>query len=209
LNLEAILMTIQAIIWDLGGVLLRTEDRQPRAQLARELNLTYADIDRLVFNSPSARQASRGEITASQHWQNLCEICSWPEDRLPELQARFWGGDRLDPELIEFIRSLKPTYTTALLSNNWSDLRQALTTQWQIADAFDEIIISAEVGLVKPDPRIFRLTAAKLGVTPEQALFVDDFIENVQAAQAEGWQAVHFQNSQQAMAEIKALLVQK
>lgn len=202
-------MTIQTIIWDLGGVLLRTEDRQPRAQLAREFKLTYADIDRLVFNSPSARQASRGEITASQHWQNLCEICSWPEDRLPELQARFWGGDRLDPELIEFIRSLKPTYTTALLSNNWSDLRQALTTQWQIADAFDEIIISAEVGLVKPDPRIFRLTAAKLGVTPEQALFVDDFIENVQAAQAEGWQAVHFQNSQQAMAEIKALLVQK
>jgi epoxide hydrolase-like predicted phosphatase len=209
LNLEAIIMTIQTIIWDLGGVLLRTEDRQPRAQLAREFKLTYADIDRLVFNSPSARQASRGEITASQHWQNLCEICSWPEDRLPELQARFWGGDRLDPELIEFIRSLKPTYTTALLSNNWSDLRQALTTQWQIADAFDEIIISAEVGLVKPDPRIFRLTAAKLGVTPEQALFVDDFIENVQAAQAEGWQAVHFQNSQQAMAEIKALLVQK
>jgi epoxide hydrolase-like predicted phosphatase len=209
LNLEAIIMTIQTIIWDLGGVLLRTEDRQPRAQLAREFKLTYADIDRLVFNSPSARQASRGEITASQHWQNLCEICSWPEDRLPELQARFWGGDRLDPELIEFIRSLKPTYTTALLSNNWSDLRQALTTQWQIADAFDEIIISAEVGLVKPDPRIFRLTAAKLGVTPEQALFVDDFIENVQAAQAEGWQAVHFQNSQQVMAEIKALLVQK
>jgi glucose-1-phosphatase len=201
-------MTLQAIIWDLGGVLLRTEDQQPRAQLARELNLTYAEIDRLVFNSPSARQASRGEISASQHWQYLCEIWSWPEDRLSELQARFWGGDRLDLGLVEFIRSIKQTYTTALLSNNWSDLRQALTTQWQIDDAFDEIVISAEVGLVKPDPRIYRLTEEKLGILPEQALFVDDFIENIQAALTKGWKTVHFQNSQQAMAEVKALLAQ-
>lgn len=201
-------MTLQAIIWDLGGVLLRTEDQQPRAQLARELNLTYAEIDQLVFNSPSARQASRGEISARQHWQNLCEIWSWPEDRLSELQARFWGGDRLDLELVEFIRSFEPRYTTALLSNNWSDLRQAITTQWQIDDAFDEIVISAEVGLVKPDPRIYRLTEEKLGILPEQALFVDDFIENIQAALARGWKSVHFQNSQQAMAEVKALLAQ-
>lgn len=202
-------MTIQAILWDLGGVLLRTEDREPRARLARELGLTYDELDRQVFNSPSARQASRGEITASQHWQNMCLKLSWPQDRLPELQARFWGGDRLDLELLDFIRLLKRNYTIALLSNNWSDLRQALTSQWVIAGDFDEIVISAEVGLVKPEPEIYRLTEEKLGSLPAQMLFIDDFIENVQSAQAEGWQAVHFQNSQQAIAEVNALLARR
>lgn len=199
-------MKIQAIIWDLGGVLLRTEDKNPRSELARELNMTYAEIDNLVFNSPSARQASKGEIAASQHWQNVGAALDWPEERLPELQARFWGGDRLDFEQVDFIRSLKRTYTTALLSNNWSDLRQALIDHWQIADIFDEIIISAEVGLVKPDHQIYELTQEKLGLMPEQIVFIDDFIENVRAAQEQGWQAVHFKVSQQAIAAVNELL---
>lgn len=201
-------MSVQALVWDLGGVLLRTEDRQPRTRLARELNLSYDEIDRLVFNSQSARQASLGEISADQHWQNLSRELCWPEEKLQELQDRFWGGDRLDRALIDFIDSLKPAYVIALLSNNWSNLRQALVTRWQIADVFDEIIISAEVGLIKPEPSIYELTQAKLGVQPAQILFVDDFIENIRAARAAGWQAVHFQNSQQALAEVKALLGQ-
>ncbi len=201
-------MTLQAIIWDLGGVLLRTDDRQPRAELAQELNLSYEALDQLVFNSPSARQASRGEISAAEHWRNVCRLLSWPEDRIQELQSRFWGGDRLDQDLIDVVRSLKQDYQTALLSNNWSDLRQALVEQWRIADIFDEMIISAEVGLVKPDQRIYQLTQGKLGVPPELILFIDDFIENVQAARAAGWQAIQFRNSQQLMTDVNSLLTE-
>jgi len=197
-------MGIKAIVWDLGGVLLRTEDRLPRSDLAKELDLTYDEIDQLVFSSPSARQASRGEITAAEHWHNVCGLLAWPEERVYELQNRFWGGDRLDEALLELNRSLKPDFTLALLSNNWSDLRPALKGEWQIADLFDEIIISAEVGLVKPDPRIYQLTQASLEIAPEEILFIDDFIENVDAARAQGWQAIHFRNSRQAFEDINA-----
>jgi epoxide hydrolase-like predicted phosphatase len=200
------MMTIEAIIWDLGGVLLRTNDRKPRTGLAEELKLSYEELDRLVFNSPSARQASRGEITAAEHWQNMCKLLSWPEKRVQELQDRFWGGDGLDETLIEFIQSLKPSYTLALLSNNWSDLRLALVNEWQIAELFKEIIISAEVGLVKPDARIYQLTQEKLGIAPKRILLIDDFIENVQAAREAGWQAIQFHNSRQVMAEMQAIL---
>lgn len=199
-------MRIKAIVWDLGGVLLRTEDRHSRADLAKDLNLSYEELDRLVFNSPSARQASRGEIAAAEHWQNVCKLLSWPEERVQDLQDRFWGGDSLDEDLIAWIRTLKPDYVTALLSNNWSDLRPALADQWQIADLFAEIVISAEVGLTKPDEGIYRLTQAKLGLPPEHILFIDDFMENVQAAREAGWQAIQFQSSQQTIAAIKALL---
>ena len=200
------MMTIETIIWDLGGVLLRTDERQPRTSLAKELKLSYEELDRLVFNSPSAHQASRGEITAAEHWKNMCKLLSWPEEKVQELQDRFWGGDGLDEALIEFIQSLKPSYTLALLSNNWSDLRPALVNEWQIADLFKEIIISAEVGLVKPDARIYQLTQEKLGIAPKHILLIDDFIENVQAAWEAGWQAIQFHNSRQVMAEMQAIL---
>ena len=199
-------MSIRAITWDLGGVLLRTEDRQPRTRLAEELNLSYDEIDRIVFGSPSARQASLGEITADQHWRNVCKMLSWPESRLQELQERFWGGDRLDLALIAFIQSLEPRYRMALLSNNWSDLHQALVDQWHIAGLFEVIVISAEIGLAKPEARIYQETQARLGLQPEQIIFVDDFPENVRTASELGWQAVPFKNSQQAIAEIQRLI---
>ena len=68
---------------------------------------------------------------------------------------------------------------------------------------FDVTIFSAEVGLVKPDARIYRLTLEKLGVEPEEAVFVDDFIENVEGAQAVGMKAIHFKSSQQAQQALK------
>ena len=100
-------MIVQAIVWDLGGVLVRTEDRQPRTHLAEELSLSYDGLDRLVFNSPSARQASRGEISAGQHWLNVSQQLSWPVEKIQELQDRFWGGDRLDHTLVNFMPRLE------------------------------------------------------------------------------------------------------
>jgi HAD superfamily hydrolase (TIGR01509 family) len=56
----------------------------------------------------------------------------------------------------------------------------------------DDILISAEVGLAKPDPRIYRLAAERLGVRPDEAVFVDDFAANVEGARAVGMRAIHF-----------------
>ena len=109
-------------------------------------------------------------------------------------------------QLVEYIRRLKPAFKTGLLSNNWPNLRHLIEDRWQIADAFDELVISAEVGLKKPESPIYELTLQRLGVLPEQAIFVDDFIENIHAAQQLSWQAVHFQPPDQALAEIHALL---
>jgi len=56
------------VIWDLGGVLLRTEDWQPRQQLADSLKINRRDLEWLVFDSPSALKGQLGEISADQHW---------------------------------------------------------------------------------------------------------------------------------------------
>jgi epoxide hydrolase-like predicted phosphatase len=197
---------IKAVIWDLGGVLVRTVDRTPRTELAEQLGMTYTELDQAVFNSPSAKQATLGLISADQHWIQVCQDLNWPVENLSEFQRLFWGGDRLDEGLVDYIRRLKPAFKTGLLSNNWSNLRHLVETRWQIGDAFDRLVISAELGLIKPEPPIYRFTLDQLDVRPDEAIFVDDFIENIEAARKLGWQTVHFQSPTQALTELNAIL---
>jgi HAD superfamily hydrolase (TIGR01509 family) len=199
-------MEICAVIFDLGGVLLRTEDRQPRAAFASRLGLTYAELDDFVFNGPTALQAAVGAIPEEQHWEALCTGLNLPLETLPDFQTAFWGGDRLDQNLVELIRSLRPRYRTALLSNAWSNLRLWLNRYWPVLDVFDEVVISAEVGLAKPDPRIYQLVVDRLGVASAEAVFLDDFLQNVEAARKAGLHAIQFMSSEQARADLEKLL---
>ncbi len=199
-------MPIKAVIFDLGGVLVRTEDRGPRMQLAARLGKTYAELGMLVFDSGSSQQAQLGEITSAQHWEQVRKVLNISPTELLEVRGKFWEGDSLDGNLVDYLRGLRPRYKTALLSNAWDDLRQYIEEDWQIEDAFDQMIISAEVGLAKPDARIYQLAISKVGVDPAEAVFVDDFPENVIGAREVGLQAIHFIDPDQALADLQQLL---
>ena len=198
--------TIRAVIFDLGGVLVRTEDRAPRDRLAARLGMTYDELSSLIFESPSSKQASLGQIGVSQHLESVRANLGLSLEAFQAAYEEFWAGDALDTSLMDFLRSLRPRYQTALLSNAWDDLRGVLDREWNILDAFDQVIISAEVGLVKPDERIFRLALERLGVTPGEAVFVDDFTHNVEAARLAGLHAIHFRSADQVRAEVEQLL---
>ncbi len=194
---------ITTVIFDLGGVLLRTEDREPRTKLAERLGMTYQELEGQVYGS---REAMRGEISAEEHKQAVLKKLGLPEEKFKEFGDEFWGGDRMDGKLVEFIRDLRGDYTTALLSNAWDDLRAMLVKHWKIADAFDYIFISAEMGLAKPDPRIYQAVTAELQKDAPEILFVDDFIDNVKAARETGWNAIHFRSREGALAELAEYL---
>ena len=197
---------IRAIIFDVGGVIVRTEDRAPREQLAIRLGITRDELNRLVFESEGAQLATVGKITTEAHWQLTRQTLNISEEAFEPLPEEFFGGDIIDMELINYIRGLRDHYQTALLSNAWDNLRQALETRWKIADAFDVIIISAEVGLAKPDPRIYQLTLERLGVAADEAIFVDDFERNIEAANKIGIHGVLFRTVEQAREEIEQII---
>ncbi len=199
-------MRIQAVIWDLGGVLVRTEDQAPRAALAESLGVSLQELVHLVFDSEMGLRAQRGEIDPVELWAWMADTLGVPPADLPAVQAGFWAGDRLDRELVDLIRGLQGRYTTALLSNAWRDLRPALKEQWEIDDAFDHIVISAEEGVLKPDPRIYQRVMARIGVNPEEAVFIDDFARNIAGAVAVGLHGILFQDPDQARSELQALL---
>jgi epoxide hydrolase-like predicted phosphatase len=196
----------QAVIFDFGGVLMRTEDRGPRTKLARSLGRTYTELEELVFNGPTGLPASLGELSAEQHWSSVAKTLQITETQIPSFQDKFWGGDRMDSQLVDYIRGLKGHYRTALLSNAWTDLRSYLEKRWKIADAFDLMVISAEIGLAKPDQRIYRLVLERLQVPAQAAIFLDDVFENVEAARSVGLTGIHFRSADQARAELEQIL---
>jgi len=159
-----------------------------------------------VFNSDSANIATVGKITDQKHWQDVFNTLKVPDDKHKEFEDAFWGGDRVDQTLIQFLRELRPGRKTGLLSNAWSNARAMLTDKYKCMDAFDVSVFSFEVGMAKPDPAIYYLILDKMEVQPQEAIFVDDFPENIRAAADLGIHAIQFKGAEQALADIRKLL---
>ena len=199
-------MNIRAVFWDLGGVLVRTEDHTTRENLAIRLGMSRTELENLVFAGDSGNRAQLGEINAKQHWQNLGSNIGLSIEEMVVFQRDFWSGDRLDTTLIEYIRALQTRHKIGLISNAFSDLRHMITNVWNIEDAFDDMTISSEVGIMKPDPRIFQMALERLDVHPQESIFIDDFPHNVDGAQNINMRAIHFQTRDQTLSELENFL---
>ncbi len=199
-------MNIRAVFWDLGGVLVRTEDHTTRENLAIRLGMSRTELENLVFAGDSGNRAQLGETNAEQHWQSLSSNLGLSIEEMIVFQRDFWGGDRLDTALIEYIRALHTRHKIGLISNAFSDLRHIITNVWNIEDTFDDMTISSEVGIMKPDPRIFQMALERLDVHPQESIFIDDFPHNVDGARNINMQAIHFQTRDQTLSELENLL---
>ena len=198
-------MSIQAVLFDLGGVILRTDYQAPREHLAERLGLSYEELAHLVFESESAQRACLGHLTAQQHWEVVCARLRQPVSEAAHLRDEFFAGDVLDFQLLDLIRSLRPARRTALVSNAWLDLREYIRKN-RFEDAFDTVVISAEVGLVKPDHAIYELALGQLGVSPGRAVMVDDATANVAGAIDLGMRGILFRDTAHAVQDLDALL---
>jgi epoxide hydrolase-like predicted phosphatase len=132
----------------------------------------------------------------------LAEQLGVPISRLDE----YWSADDVNWALLAFIKGLHPHYKVGLLSNAWDDLRRTMHERWNMAVLFDDLVISAEVSFAKPDPRIYRLALERLHVQPEEAVFVDDMLVNVEAARQQGLSAIQFLDTQQTLADLRSIL---
>ena len=198
---------IRAIFFDFGGVLMRTEYQAPRQYLAERLNMEYDDLVRLVFDSEISRQAAVGAVTVDQHWDAVMKKLNRPASEARIIRDEFFGGDVLDRTLINLIRSLRTSgkYKTGLISNAWNDLRGYIEKE-KFDDVFDTMIISAEVGVMKPEAKIFKLALDQLKVPAKDAMFVDDFIENIEGCEKVGMKGLLFLDAETDIEKLKALL---
>ena len=198
-------MSIKALIWDLEGVLLVSDDRKIEAMVARNLGVSEEVIGNF-FHSDFNNRVDLGEFTQEEFWLKLLDHLGMPKDRLSGINDFFYRDLYIDQDMLERIKDYRKRYKSAMLSNYSDVLRPMLESCWRVDGAFDEIIISWEVKLIKPDPRIFDLTLQRLGVKKDEAVLIDDRIVNIQGAQKYGLHTVHFQTREQALADLEELL---
>ena len=195
-------MGIRAVIFDFGGVLVRTEDAGGRRKWEQRLGLPLGEMERLVFGSELTGRSMVGGATQTDIWRNVGARFGLDDETLLQMRRDFWSGDRVDGELVRFLRGLRPRYKTAILSNAWPGARQMFVEHFGLGEAVDDFIISSEEGIAKPDARMYLVALQRLGVQPPEAIFVDDFVENVEGAQAAGMVGILFRNTAQAIADV-------
>jgi len=198
-------MSIRAVFFDLGGVIVRTEFQAPRQRLAERLGMEYDDLVKIVFDSDSGYKATMGEISSDEHWASVIQRLKRPASELSAIRAEFFAGDIVDRALLDYLRSLRGKYKTGLISNAWGDLRDFIVKE-KFDDAFDRMIISAEVGAAKPEAKIFQIALEQFGVRPNEAVFVDDFLINIEGCEKVGLKGIHFKDPESALQQLKKLL---
>lgn len=198
-------MVTKAIIFDFGGVLLRTQNHQGRRKWEEKLGLEEWGLEVVVFGSEMGTKAQMGEISYEDLWAWIGRRFNLSPQELKDLHRDFWVGDELDSDLVDYIRWLKRDYQIAMISNASDNLRQNLRNRYGITDVFDLIVCSAEEHVMKPHKEIYLRTLERLDCEPAEAVFVDDSEPNIQAARKLGMFAVHFRPSTDLSSEFMKL----
>jgi len=182
---------IRAVIFDVGGVLVRTFDQGGRRVWEERLGLSPGEAEAIVLNSEMGHRAQRGEITTAELWAWAGQRLGLDEAELTTFRADFWRGDGVDPTLRDLIRRLHHNHETAIISNATDALLESLES-YGLLEEFDLVVCSSHEGIPKPDPAIYEITLARLGRAAEECVFIDDAPVNVAAAEAVGIHAIRF-----------------
>jgi epoxide hydrolase-like predicted phosphatase len=183
---------IKTLIFDVGGVLVRSGERSARRKWERRLGLNEWDSEEIIFNSDMGIKAQLGEISEESLWTWVADQIDLSPEEFSEFRNEFWADNKVDNDLMVMIRSLRPAYKTAIISNATESLGTDLIDRYQIADAFDLIVFSAEEKIMKPDPELYLRTLKRLRNIPSECIFIDDMEINVTAAQNLGLKAIRF-----------------
>jgi putative hydrolase of the HAD superfamily len=200
-------MSIQAVVFDIGGVLEITPDLGVAAAWESRLGLAPGELNQRMADAWAG--GSIGTISEADVLRSVSERLGLDERQLAEFMADLWREylGTANMELIEYVRRLRPRYRTGILSNSFVGAREREQHTYGFEDLVDEIVYSHECGLSKPDPRIYALACARLKVEPAQAVFLDDFEPCVEGARQAGIHAVLYTGNAQAIRDIEDLLV--
>jgi putative hydrolase of the HAD superfamily len=199
-------MTIQAIVFDIGEVLEITPDLGVTAKWEQRLNLPAGELDRRLHDVWEG--GSIGTISEQDVHRSISERMGMSAAQVDAFMQDIWQEylGTLNVELVEYFRGLRPRYQTAFLCNSFVGAREKEQERYHFDELCDFIIYSHEVGMSKPDPRIYALTCERLGRQPAEVIFVDDREPNVEGARQAGMHSILFKNNAQAIADIQACI---
>jgi len=145
-----------------------------------------------LWHTPRALAALRGELSPEEFWLRIGVQVGLSEADSLAMSRDYWAGDQLNQAAVALARrARRGGLRVGLLSNAYNDLGPELTAHG-LTSLFDDVVVSALVGLIKPEPAIYTLACSRLGVRPQETVFVDDSRANVESASRVGLRAVQY-----------------
>jgi epoxide hydrolase-like predicted phosphatase len=199
-------MSIQAVIFDIGGVLEINPTTGWPERWARRLGMKPDRFERLM--SAAGTPGAIATQGLSEIERRTALALSIDQHTVTELMDDMWTEylGTLNRELVDYFSRLRPRYKTGMLSNSFVGAREREQEAHGFEDLCDVIVYSHEQGCQKPNPRIYRIICDRLNVAPNTAVLLDDVQENVDGAVAAGMRAVTYRSNDQAIADLNTLL---
>lgn len=187
-------MAVRGIIFDCFGVICHGSLDYLRS---------ITPPERLQELNDLSHASDYGHVTPEEYAQKISEIIGRPADEI----ARLTREQRVkSSEMMELVRSLRPQYKTAMLSNIGRGVMNELFTPEELDELFDTVVLSSDEGVVKPHPEAYELAAQRLGLMPEECVMIDDIPVNVRGAEMTGMSGVVCQNFDQCKIDLHKLL---
>jgi putative hydrolase of the HAD superfamily len=193
-----------ALLLDFGGV-MTTSVWDSFADFCREKGLEEGTVKRLFREDPAAladlRQLETGILDEAEFERRFADRLGL--DDATDLIESLFRGMLPEESMIGVVRAVRGGgVKTGLISNSWSTSHY---DRHLLGELFDDVVISADVGLHKPQPEIYRLAAERLAEDPERCVFVDDLRENCEGAEAVGMTTILHRDPAATVARIGEL----
>ena len=205
-SVSSVSTKIRGVILDYGEVICLRPAETKIKRLADALQLAPADF--LIRYHKNRSSYDQGVTSAADYWQDVAGAAAHIAPCLLA-QLREWDVDlwsELDPVMIRWIEKLQDAgYKTALLSNMHADMASHVRQAFKWIARLNVPILSCELKIVKPSAEIYTRSLEKLGLAPQEAIFIDDRIVNVEAARKVGLNTVHFASVEQLKKDLAAI----
>jgi HAD superfamily hydrolase (TIGR01509 family) len=186
-------MTVEAIVSDIGGVILRDDFKSFFAQFEGKVGMPAHDFYALTVGSEEWKLYNKDFITEEELWRRLAPRVKVEGEVAREL--RQWRKMLVPiPESMEILRKVRRRYPLYYLSNVDKATTQYLQEKYHVYELFDGGVLSWQAGMRKPEMEIYQLLIQRFGLTPGKTLYIDDKEPNLVPARWVGFRAILFRS---------------
>lgn len=195
---------IKSVVFDVGGVIKSDSAESIEKFVCNKLEISkeqYYKVNNEIFPS-----FNKGEMSEFQYWKlflkklNSTKPIKSVKNVWKEAHQKTF---KINNKVVNIVKKIKKKGFKLAILSNATKSNVEINKKGKIYNLFETCILSSEVGLIKPDPKIYKLTLSKINAKPEETLFIDDRESNTKAAKKLGIKTILFKNSEQLEKELK------
>lgn len=195
---------VRNVIFDVGGVLLEWNPTKILADFYADPELRDL-LRHSLFQHPEWRALDRGELGESELIARVGARTGRPHAELAQLLAAARESLVIKADTVELLRSLRGKAGLYCLSNMSVPVYRQLRERHDFWEAFDGVVISGEVLLLKPEREIYEHLLRRFALLAQETVFIDDVAENIDGARAVGLKTIHFSGAADCARRLQAM----